>query len=272
MVVDKRSCIPAKAYLGEGGITEIKLSPQITDIGDWAFYHMSSLKTIWIPDKKINLGKNVFAQCGNLRHIMLYNLSGTENVRAETGGKQTLCNEGITRITSCGVVKFNMELPTGLPTDKKQWLIEYDSKLLGYLSQPENTGYEPAWFGGEEDYNDTDTNEMAYIANERIQRAELIYIRLIENACISGSVRQQLQEHLRFLMTEEGAALQCIIRNHPDELEYVREFLQAGCMTMSSADEIIYKTENLNAELRGYLLAYKQEMFGAGSVDDLFTI
>lgn len=271
MVVDKRSRIPAKAYLGEGGITEIKLSPQITDIGDWAFYHMSSLKTIWIPDKKINLGRNVFAQCGNLRQIMLYNLSGTENVRTETEGKQTLCNEGITRITSCGVVKFNMELPTGLPTDKKQWLMEYDNKLLTYLSQPENTGYEPAWFGGEEDYNDTDTNEIVYIANERILRAELIYTRLIENACLSDDIKQHLQEHLRSLMTEEGAALQCIIRNHPDELEYVREFLQAGCMTMANADEIMCQAEDVNAELRGYLLAYKQKMIGTISLEDLFS-
>lgn len=264
--------ISAKAYLGRQDIRELLVPVQVTKIGNWAFSHMKNLKAIWIPAHRIEFGRDVFDECRQLEEVRLF------------GEDMSVVNSNATHLLADALVYMKGESLCTPDSGTAEWMERYDALLIKYLHAEEDADFDFMWFGGEEDYDDTDTNVAKYKKEKRMIKAELIYNRLLESDYLTEDIREILYGCLRQMIPESGAgvskgtidicneSIELICQKHSHDIRYIRIFTDAGCMTEKNMDYILGHAKSLGTELKAWLLGYRENKIAKRDVDAEFAL
>ena len=71
---------------------------------------------------------------------------------------------------------------------------------------------------------------------------------------------EYLGRHTKGTATPE--AWDIIIEEHRDDLAYYKIFTEAGCVTQDNFDSLLSDLEDVGAEIKAYILRYKEEHLG----------
>ncbi|MCD8039227.1 MAG: leucine-rich repeat domain-containing protein [Lachnospiraceae bacterium] len=250
------TAIERKAFLSCKTIKEISLPDTIEELGDWAFAHTEKLRTVTIPNHALARGKELFLGCARLREIRIRGLAG----RAQADLPRMLA---IAVTALHDYVLFN---PPEVGSDA--WVSRWDAKLLELIRLDDLDGYEELWTCGEEDYEGKEYDIKSYPVEKRKMKLRIVYFRLLNPYKLSEESERALKEYLR----ESAQSWEIIMEEHADELEYYRLFADAGCITRENFDALLTALSDCSAEIKAYLLKYKDEHFGASDAFAAFEL
>lgn len=258
--------IEKKAFLSCKTIRSIVLPDTIEEIGDWAFAHAEQLRTITIPHHMFSRGKELFLGCKRLREIVL---DGTEQERA------LRASQGLGRMLSLAVtILHDYFLLDPLEAGSDDWVRRWDEKLMGLIALDDLDGFEELWTCGEEDYEGKDYDIQSYPVEKRKMKLRVVYFRLLHPYKISSAVNMALKDYLRCHTkgTDKPQAWELIVEEHQRDLAYYKVFAEAGCVTEDNFDSLIEDMRDTDAEIKAYLLRYKEEHFAPKDVFASFDL
>lgn len=199
--------IERKEYLGMQKICQVSCSAQVTHIGDWAFAGCKNLTAISIADPSCTLGKEVFLKCPKLKGI-------------EVGEKKSW-----SRLMALFVKEFQTPELISYVTLRLPWHEEQlDHGITLFLNQPDEEGFAPFLAGGEEDYEDKDSDPAYYKQKRRRKKAEFIVERL-------------LIEKEAPIARKEKELWCSYIRKHPDCLEVIFQEEERAAMRYHALEQ-----------------------------------
>lgn len=234
-----------KAFLSCKTVKEITLPKTIEEIGDWAFAHAEQLRTIMIPNRVLMRGKELFLGCVRLKEIV---------VDTRTDMREL----GLGRMMSIAVtVLHDYVLLDPLDMGSDEWIKRWDSKLLDLVGLDDLDGFEELWTCGEEDYEGKDYDIKSYPVEKRKMKLRIVYFRLLH----PYKLLPQIEEELKTYLKTTPESWEIIQEEHPDDLEYYKLFANAGCITEENFDRLLADLVNGSAEVKAYMLKYKDEHF-----------
>lgn len=247
--------IERKAFLSRKTLQEIKLPDTIQEIGDWAFAHAEGLKRICIPRRELTRGKELFLGCKSLERITLL---GTEEECYRD--KQ----DGIDRMLAAAVTTLHdyfLFTPTEIRDDA--WMKRWDEQLLKLIRLDDLDGFQELWTCGEEDYEGKEYDIESYPVEKRKLKLRMIYFRLLHPYKISDEVKRELQQYLydHTKGTKEPEAWEVLLEEHAEDIRYYQIFTEAGCVNEDNFDDILADMKEVNAQMKAYMLRYKEEHF-----------
>lgn len=237
--------IERKAFLSCKTIREIVLPETVEEIGDWAFAHAEQLRTITIPNHVLVRGKELFLGCIRLKEILV-------NTRDELNAL------GLGRMLSIAVTVLHdyfLFEPPEIGSD--EWVIRWDSKLFEFIRLDDLDGFEELWTCGEEDYEGKDYDIKSYPVEKRKMKLRIVYFRLLHPYKLSPQMEDALTEYLR----SASESWEIIREEHANDLEYYKLFANAGCITEENFDALLADLSDSGAEIKAYMLKYKDEHF-----------
>ncbi len=239
-----------KAFLSCKSVHEIVLPESIEEIGDWAFAHAEQLRNIWIPCPHLHNGKELFLGCKRLREIIY---STTQQEERENGLSRMLAM-AVTVLHDYYL--FDLE-----EVGSDAWIKRWDEKLIRLIELDDLDGFEELWTCGEEDYEGKDYDIKSYPVEKRKMKLRILYFRLLHPYKLSETVKKKLEGYLaeHTKNTQAPEAWDIIIEEHRDELAYYEVFAHAGCVTEDNFDELIADMVHVNAEIKAYMLRYREE-------------
>jgi hypothetical protein len=238
--------IDKKAFLSCKTIREISLPYSIEEIGDWAFAHAENLRSVTIPRKDISRGKELFLGCIRLKEVELSNLP------------DEFKGNGLERMLSMGVtVLHDYFLFSPMEVGSDDWVKRWDEKLTALIELDDLDGFEELWTCGEEDYEGKDYDIKSYPVEKRKMKLRIVYFRLLNPYKLSNDTEERLQSYVK----SSKEAWEIIMEEHKNELEYYRVFTSAGAATEDNFESLIADMENVSAEIKAFMLRYKEENF-----------
>lgn len=254
--------IERKAFLSCKKVVQLQLSSTVEEIGDWAFAHMESLKKVIIPSNLVSKGKEMFLGCKALEEILI---SDDEEKMQES---QSL---GIGGMLAISIKEFNdyfMLDPDFVGSDK--WISRWDETLIDFINTDDLEGYQELWTCGEEDYEGAEYDIKLYPIEKRKIKLRIVYFRLLHQYKLDDAVKKELENYLlkHTIGTPQPQAWEILVNEHANDLEYYKLFTQTGCINEETFDLALANMENVNAEIRAYMLRYKEENFAK---DDVFA-
>ncbi|GFI22851.1 hypothetical protein IMSAGC011_01627 [Lachnospiraceae bacterium] len=255
--------VERKAFLSCKTVRSITLPDTIEELGDWAFAHMEQLRIITVPQHALQRGKELFLGCRRLREIVL---NGTEEE------KTLRVSQGIGRMLALAVTilhDYFLFDPTNV--GENEWVKRWDEKLLGLIALDDLDGFEELWTCGEEDYEGKDYDIKSYPVEKRKMKLRVVYFRLLHPYKLSEEVKNTLKEYLsrHTKGTDAPEAWELIVEEHRNELDYFRIFAEADCITKENFTDLLEDIKDSDAEIKAFLLRYKQEHFAG---QDAFTV
>ncbi|MDE7268553.1 MAG: leucine-rich repeat domain-containing protein [Lachnospiraceae bacterium] len=237
--------IERKAFLSCKTIREITLPETIEEIGDWAFAHAEQLRTITIPDHALTRGKELFLGCIRLKEIFV-------NARDELNAL------GLGRMMSIAVTALHdYFLFDPLDFGSDAWVARWDSKLFDLIQLDDLDGFEELWTCGEEDYEGKDYDIKSYPVEKRKMKLRIVYFRLLHPYKLLPQTESELTAYLR----TAPESWEIIREEHTNDLAYYKLFANAGCITEENFDALLADLTDSGAEIKAYLLKYKDEHF-----------
>ncbi len=257
--------IAPKAFLSCKTIESLKLPMQLESIDDWAFAHMHNLTDLYMPARKITLGKKVFLDCENLQRI---------HVMGETCG-----NEGLPEMLGAAVTilqNTNLLQPhlAGNCDTHESWLAEFDTALEEFLTSEDNHGFEPVFYGWFNDDDVYSTQLPLFLKKKRSGKLTLSFLRLRYSIHLAAPLKTLLQAYLADHMpwgskaTEHTITWDLLPRYCQNELIYIQILEQAGAFESSYIPTLIDHLQDASAEVIAYLLNLHTANKRA---DDFFT-
>lgn len=243
-----RQEIAAKEFLSRKDIEELILPADITSIGNWAFAHMKNLEYITFPRKEIHLGKDIFLGCDGLKQVRL---KGEENDFLSDAGCML-----------AGLLPREGTLSLLMPKEigSGEWFFRADEFLTEFLEEEDESGFQPMWFGGEEDYDDNETNVALYREKRRTEKLALAITRLLHDAGLTAEHRKQLYLFLQnTLAGTEEAPWQFLAARYGQQSQVFRIVAQAGCVAEKNEQMVLRVMENGSPEGRAFLLQWCAE-------------
>ena len=245
--------IGRKAFLSRKTLKEIVLPDTITEIGDWAFAHTEELKKIVIPRRELTRGKELFLGCRNLEEMIL---SGTEEEQFQDK------KDGMGRMLALAVTVLHdyfLFTPTEVRDDA--WIKRWDEQLLKLVRLDDLDGFQELWTCGEEDYEGKDYDIESYPVEKRKLKLRIIYFRLLHPYKISQEVKDELQQYLHDHTkgTKEPEAWEVLLEEHAEDIAYYQVFTEAGCVNEENFDDLLTDMQEVNAQMKAYMLKYKEE-------------
>lgn len=235
--------IERKAFLSCKTIKEIELPDTIEEIGDWAFAHAEQLRTIIIPNRALTRGKELFLGCLRLKEISVRTLDELNGL-------------GLGRMLAMAVtVLHDYFLFEPLELGDDAWVSRWDAKLLDFIRLDDLDGFEELWTCGEEDYEGKDYDIKSYPVEKRKMKLRIVYFRLLHPYKLKHEIERELKAYLKV----SSEAWDIIMEEHQDNLDYYKLFADAGCITEENFDKLLADLANGSAEIKAYMLKYKDE-------------
>ncbi len=261
------AAIHRKAFLSCKTLCSVLLPCSLEEVGDWAFAHCDSLTEISFPRQQIRFGRAVFKDCGSLKRIVVRD-SQDDSVREEnasdTSGKTATeeaeaagppCSELLAAAVTMLEAPYLLDIPTA---GSREWLEQWDIRLLSVLRAPDAEGYISQSVYGEEDYIGTDLEE--FTSKKRKTKVRLSFLRLLHPQCLSPALKEELEQYLRSLTkgqsTEE--TWQVIRQEHGSHREYYSLFANLGCLTDENIDGILADIGEDSPEMKAFFLQHRQ--------------
>lgn len=243
--------IERKAFLSCKTLKEIQLPESVEEIGDWAFAHAESLRTIILPAVVPVRGKELFLGCKRLKEIFFCKDNLEENRKL-----------GLGRMMAMAVTVLHDYFlfdPQEIGSDA--WVKRWDEKLLGLVWLDDLDGFEELWTCGEEDYEGKDYDIKSYPVEKRKMKLRIVYFRLLHPYKLSQMAQEELKQYLRSHTkgTAEPEAWDIIIEEHSEALAYYKIFAEAGCINNENFDALLADMAKVGAEAKAYLLRYQEE-------------
>ena len=249
--------IERKAFLSCKTLHYVAVPDTVEEIGDWAFAHAEQLCSVSLPRHPMSCGKELFLGCGRLNEIVL------GSSQAEWAEYAPL---GLYQMLATAVTVFrDYFLLDPLDFGNDAWVKRWDEKLLALVMLDDLDGFEELWTCGEEDYEGKDYDIRSYPVEKRKMKLRIVYFRLMHPYRISDDMYRALREYLRSHTkgTDAPEAWELILEEHAEELEYYQVFADAGCITEDNFDSLLEDMKDCGAEIRAYLLRYREEHFAA---------
>lgn len=248
-----------KAFLSSKALKEIRLPEGVKEIGDWAFAYCSSLERVWLPRRKLLLGKGIFKECEKLDSVRSL---GEEGHRAEQTG----------RLLGAVPVKLEADyLFTPEHAGETEWLRRFDDKLKEYLNRPDEDGYTKMVYCGEEDIV---ANMDLFLAERRRAKARLCFLRLMNDIGLGEEFCEELCNYLacHTVGCASEAAWEVVFEEHGNEQEYYTAFTRAGCLQKENYDGILSRMGENYPEMKGYLMRYQAQQMEKVDFFDLLSL
>jgi hypothetical protein len=238
--------IDKKAFLSCKTLRQIILPDDIEEIGDWAFAHAENLRNIVIPRRNLSRGKELFLGCKRLKSIELRNMPDEYR------------DKGLERMLSLGVtVLHDYFLFSLMDVGNDEWIRRWDEKLMALIELDDLDGFEELWTCGEEDYEGKDYDIKSYPVEKRKMKLRITYFRLLNPYKLDNTTKEKLQNYIK----NSKEAWDIIMEEHRNELEYYKIFTESGAATDNNFEQIIDDMEGVAAEIKAFMLRYKEENF-----------
>lgn len=248
--------IEKKAFLSCKTIKEISLPDTIEEIGDWAFAHAERLRTITIPNRALTRGKEMFLGCLRLKEICIRE-------------QEELRTLGLARMLAMAVtVLHDYFLFEPLEVGAEPWVTRWDAKLIDLIRLDDLDGFEELWTCGEEDYEGKDYDIKSYPVEKRKMKLRIVYFRLLHPYKLAPEIVQELKDYLK----ASREAWDIIMEEHADDLAYYKLFADAGCITEENFDTLLTDLADAGAEIKAYMLKYKDEHLKAADAFSAFEL
>ena len=247
--------IGKKAFLSCKDLRKVSLPESIDELEDWAFANCNALEGIELPSADLILGKGVFQGCKALKDIYTTN----EYISHSQEGRQVsaLLASTVNMLESPHL--FSLK-----EAGSREWLGQWDSKLLQFLQSDDKEGYTVVVLCGEEDYG-SDENSLAYfLTQKRKSKVRLAFVRLLHPIGIEKSTRKELSEYLRSHTKgcESEESWQVVLEEHGNEKDYYEIMTECGCVTEENFQDILQDLEDNHPEMKAFLIKYKETNLG----------
>lgn len=248
--------IEKKAFLSCKTIKEVSLPDTMEEIGDWAFAHAERLRTITIPNRALTRGKEMFLGCLRLKEICIRE-------------QEELRTLGLARMLAMAVtVLHDYFLFEPLEVGTEPWVTRWDAKLIDLIRLDDLDGFEELWTCGEEDYEGKDYDIKSYPVEKRKMKLRIVYFRLLHPYKLAPEIVQELKDYLK----TSREAWDIIMEEHADDLAYYKLFADAGCITEENFDTFLTDLADAGAEIKAYMLKYKDEHLKAADAFSAFEL
>lgn len=256
------AAIGKKAFLSDKKIKKIILPDSIKEIEDWAFARCSRLEGITIP-KEAHLGKGLFLECGNLREIHF--AKRNEDIEEQLQESLPFLFAAVPVMLAAEYLFVPKEAGT------KQWLQKWDARMLTILRKDDQEGYTKVILCGEEDYGN---NPEDFAREKRKAKVRLAFLRLLHPYSLSVEIEKELKEylveHTKGCETEE--TWEVLLLEHGDEAGYFQLFAEIGCVTEENFQDILRDMKEEHAEMKAFLIRYKEENIGYRDIFEDFIL
>lgn len=255
--------IAPKAYLSRKDIEELVLPDTIEEIGNWAFAHMKKLRRLVVPCREIRLGKEVFKGCEALEQVCI------ESWQAECGVERCRKKEAADAayLLAAALRYFcaqELFVPQSFAT--QAWFAQVDTEFFYFLSGCDENGFNPMWFGGEEDYNDNDTNVEIYRRLRQKEKLSVIMCRLLHDAQMTGECRERYHSFLRSLLLDGEAEVlwQFLAGQYAENSGLISVLTESGCVSAQNREAVLQRLSGIGAEGKALLLTWYTGQTGNG--------
>lgn len=251
------TAIERKAFLSCKTVRFISLPDTVEEIGDWAFAHAEHLSSVMIPRRQLSCGKELFLGCKRLKEVVF---------KSSQEEWKEYAPQGLYRMLAMAVtVLHDYFLFDPIDFGNDAWMKRWDEKLMALVELDDLDGFEELWTCGEEDYEGKDYDIKSYPVEKRKMKLRIVYFRLMHPYKISDSTLEALREYLRLHTkgTDTPEAWELIREEHQNDLEYYQVFADSGCITEDNFDGLLEDMSDCDAEIKAYLLRYKEKNFAA---------
>lgn len=237
--------IDKKAFLGEISLKEIFIADTVERIEDWAFAQCNNLKRVVVGNEKVSLGRGVFKDCSQIKDICI-------------GYDREDCKSAI-----FGTLPYKLEAED-LLLDKlagsSEWYEKWDHRLEDYLGEADIEGYTTLVLCGEEDIMH---DEPSYVSEKIKKKSELCLIRLMHNDALSDTMKGKFVDYV--LKYSKGGkseeAWLVMLERFADSMEYFNMYAEIGAINEDNIDALLLDMGDEHAEAKAFLMKLKNERY-----------
>lgn len=246
--------IEKKAFFNVSGLYRIYLPDTLESIGDWAFAHCRDLEEIYFSRKEYVLGKSLFMECAALKRICLTKRE-KGNVREEA------CHGfGTLLASTCGILDAPYLFQT-TSVDDPEWLALWDARMLTILHGDDMEGYTKLLLCGEEDYGSRENNLEYFLEEKRKRKVRVAFLRLLYDKGLAEDNRKELTAYLlsHTKGCESEEAWLVLKEEHGEDMEYISLFVKLGCVTLENFDDILSDLGEEHPQMKAYFMKYRED-------------
>lgn len=258
------TAIDRKAFLSRKKLREARLPVTLRSIGDWAFAYCNNLERVTLPAGCGNIGKALFLDCGRLDCV-----EGIRHDGAAPGHAAEAWPPETGRLLAAGLIQMEAYyLLDPSAVGSPEWLRKWDARLEAVLDAEDQEGYSRQVLCGEEDYGSTDLE--AFLQAKRQKKARLAMLRLLCGEGLGEELRGRLEGYLKAHTKgcESEESWQVVLAEGETRPEYVRLFLELGCVTRENIEAMILQMRKDQPQLRASFLRFRQERLDQGDFFD----
>lgn len=267
------AAVDRKAFLSQKSLYAVSFPDSIEEVGDWAFAHCDNLTELSFPRRQVRFGKAVFKNCGNLKRIEV-RASGQEGQPRtdymdppkrlpddpmEPTGQPLIALPASSELLAATVTMLDAYYLLDLQAaGSREWLEQWDAKLMSILRTPDQEGYISQSVYGEEDYIGMDLEE--HMGRRRREKVRLAYLRLLHPQALPPALKQELEDYLRSLTKGQPGeeAWQVLKEEHAGDREYYRLFAELSCIREDNFEKILADIGEDNPEMKAFFLKHRE--------------
>ncbi len=236
--------IGKKAFLGAKGLRELALPRQLGEIQEWAFASCSNLEILSIPAKKLIAGQGILKDCFHLQQIVP--CFAESDIGADI---PFLLAAAMNMLEAFYLFDPQTAGSTG-------WLEQWDARMRSLLEQGDAEGFSKMLLCGEEDYGSRENNIDYYMEQKRRFKVRLSMLRLMHDAGLAPSVREELTAyltaHTKGKDTEE--TWKVVLEEHGDDRQYYAFLLDHDCINSENFDDVLADLGDRHTEMKAFLM------------------
>lgn len=251
------TAIADKAFLSNKTLHELILPSTVTQIGSWAFAHMHHLEKLTVPCISLQFGKQIFLDCPQLSCV---------HVAGDSSDNPGLPYFLASAVTILGKEElFDPKAAASLETHPK-WMQEYDHALSAFINAPDESNFEPVFYGW---FNDEDAEAQLprYLEQCRRRKVYLVFLRLLYPLHLSHDSKKELQNYLADHMPDGAKASDhtvvwdCLLTDHfGEDIRCMQILKDAGILTETQIARLLEYLQPGNPEVTAYLLRLRESL------------
>ncbi len=255
--------IGKKAMLSCKNLRRVRLPAEMEEVDDWAFAYCDELREICLPKKEIRFGRGIFRECGKLRAVTV------EGNHKDIGG---LLAAAVTLLDA-------PYLFSPVRSGDREWLRQWDSRMLQILRMPDQEGYSKMVLCGEEDYGSKENNLEYFLNQKRRGKVRIAFMRLLNPVELEEETKKELETYLREHTAGSGGekkagenkkgaeeildeTWQVLHEEHGEDESFYKLFTEIGCLTEHNFDKVLAETGEDCPEMKAWFLKYKENKIG----------
>lgn len=256
--------IGKKTFLGAKELQQLTLPGSIEEIQDWAFASCSALRILILPKKKLAVGQGILKDCFRLQQILTVSEEKLLSVLSEDGSAKDISVEDISETEAdisrlLAAVMSSLDafyLFEPLAAGSKNWLEQWDARMLLLMAQADEEGFSKMLLCGEEDYGSKENNLDYYIEQRRRFKVRLAMLRLMNDIGLAPDVREELLLYLRVHTKGEASeeTWKVVLEEHGDERAYYQFLLDNDCIHDGNFSAVLEDMGERHTEMKAFLM------------------